>query len=119
VAVRVGAGVEQQPGALDHICGCAGRAAQQQQQRRDAVHRRGGHRRVGGQLGGKGRGIGENEGPLDAVQGGRLHRVYERGPAVEAVLAGDLVLGCAQPDPAVAFAGLGPLAQVLQRRAWW
>jgi hypothetical protein len=119
VTVRVRARVEQQPGAIADVRWCADRSAQQDQQRRQRVHRRGRRYRVGVQKTCQGCGVGEHERPFDAVQAGGLDVVDQRSPAVEAVLAGDLVLGAAQPDGTVALAGLGLFAQVLQRWAWW
>ena len=93
VRVRVGAGVEQQARALPQVGGAPDAAPQQRQQRGqtpDRGGRRGPDRRPArGQRGG----ITEDQRPLDAVEGAALNPAGQVGPAREAVVVGQLVLG--------------------------
>ncbi|MFF4623231.1 hypothetical protein [Nonomuraea jabiensis] len=61
--------------------------------------------------------IGQDERPLDALQGGDAYVLDQLRPAREAVLAGQLELRPAQRDAPGTLAVFGLLAQMLQRRA--
>jgi len=72
VAVRVGARVEQQPRARAHVLARGGRAAQEHEQRRQAVDGRGRRGRVRPQQLVQRLGVSAHQRPLDPVLGRRL-----------------------------------------------